>query len=54
MSALDQLLPIGTSPSRAMSASPHWKVGRLLALQDAVDVVGGTSELIDRIRPVED
>src|SRR6266436_10294459 len=32
----------------------HWQVGRLLALEDAVDVAGRAAILVDRIRPVRD
>src|SRR5262249_47523137 len=32
----------------------HRQIGRLLALQDAVDVAGGAPELIDVIRPIGD
>jgi hypothetical protein len=32
----------------------HRQVGRLLALEDAVDVAGGTPELIGIVRPVGD
>src|SRR5262249_21744139 len=32
----------------------HRKLGRLLALEDAVDVAGGAAEVIDPIRPIGD
>ena len=32
----------------------HGQVSRFLALQDAVDVIRGTSELVDQIRPIGD
>jgi hypothetical protein len=32
----------------------HWKVGRLFALEDAVDVAGRAAELIGEIRPIGD
>ena len=32
----------------------HRQVGRLLALEDAVDVAGGASILVDQVRPVGD
>src|SRR5262249_14898532 len=32
----------------------HWKIGRLLALEDAVHVAGRTPVLIDDIRPIGD
>ena len=32
----------------------HRKVGRLLALEDAVDVAGRAPELVDLIRPIGD
>jgi hypothetical protein len=32
----------------------HWEVSRLLALEDAIDITGGTPILIDEIRPIGD
>src|SRR5262245_44580240 len=32
----------------------HWQVGRLLALEDAIDIAGCASELFDQIRPIRD
>ena len=32
----------------------HRQVGRLLALEDAIDVAGGAPVLVDRIRPIGD
>src|SRR5262249_56481233 len=32
----------------------HWKVGRFLALEDAIDVAGRAAVRVDRIRPVRD
>ena len=32
----------------------HWQVGRLLALENAIDIAGSTPELIDYISPIGD
>ena len=32
----------------------HWQIGRLLALEDAIDIAGRTAELIGEIRPIGD
>jgi hypothetical protein len=33
------------------SSSLHWKVGRVLALEDAIDIAGGTLVLVDVSEP---
>jgi hypothetical protein len=32
----------------------HWKIGRLLALEDAIDIAGRTAVLIGEIGPIGD
>jgi hypothetical protein len=32
----------------------HWKVGRLVALEDAIDVAGRAPELVDKIGGIGD
>ena len=32
----------------------HWQIGRLLALEDSIDVAGGAAVLVDLIWPVGD